>query len=391
MESIPTAITLLELSERLRNARKAAGLSQEEAAAKTGMLQPTISAIEAGKRNVDTLELAKFAEVYGKPIHYFFDLNFKDESKSFIALQESRKFIDSDRAVLDDFRIFCQDYADLEQLVLGKVNLVRVFDELAVPKTKQEAEEQGARYAKQFLEIFDIGVEPTYDVRLFLDTIGIKAIKRKLNTPDCTGIYVYSPELGHCLLVNRSGNRQIDRFSMTHSFSHALLDWQSMDTNLNFTLCSNWADESLREYRANMFALNFLMPKETVEKVWLQIRTQEKPGLLDTIVIARYFGVDYESTLYRFVMLGLVTASERNILRDALIRSGSEIDGLLGYKISEVRISGEELYPDRYIKLAHEAFRLGKISVGRLAKYLGMNIYDTNQLVQKLSLKQIQN
>jgi len=383
---MPT-ISLAELAERLRNARKAAGFSQEEVATKTGMLQPTISAIEAGKRNVDSLELAKFAELYRKPLHYFLDSNFSDQSESFSPLLMSGEIIDSDRAVLDDFRIFCQDYAELEQHVLGKVNVVRVFEDIVAPKTRHEAIEQGIRYASALRTMFGLGIEPTYDVRLFLDTIGLKAIKRKLNTPNLTGVYVYSPGYGHCLLVNRSGNRQLDRFSLAHTFCHALLDWQMMETKSNFVVCSNWLKDSLTEYRASVFALNFLMPNEAVEKLWLQMRTEAKPSIFDTVAIARYFGVDYESTLQRFLLLGLISERESSLLRKELSDSGLEIDDLLGYKASEVRISGEELYPDRYIKLALEAFRLGKISAGRLSKFLGKTIYETSQLLGKLKLQ----
>ncbi|MCX6143917.1 MAG: XRE family transcriptional regulator [Ignavibacteriales bacterium] len=385
---MPTT-SLTELAERLRIARKAAGLSQEEVASRSGMLQPTVSAIEAGKRNVDSLELAKFAELYNKPLHYFLDSSFSDESETFSPLLKSQEILDSDRAVLDDFRVFCQDYAELEQHVAGKVNVVRVFEDLVVPKTRRDAIEQGVQYASALRNIFGLGIEPTYDVRLFLDTIGIKAIKRKLSTPNVTGVYVYSPDYGHCLLVNRSGNRQLDRFSLAHTFCHALLDWPMMDAKSNFVVCSNWLNDTLVEYRASVFAVNFLMPHEAVEKLWLQMRTQAQPSVFDTIAIARYFGVDYESTLHRFVLMNLISEKERTSLQVELSQSALEIDELLGYKASEVRVSGEELYPDRYIKLGFEAFEQGKISVGRLAKFLGKNIYETNLLIQRLKLRSL--
>ncbi len=382
-----TTVSLIELGERLRNARKAAGISQEVAAEKAGIPQPSISAIESGKRNVDSLELAKFAELYNKPIRYFLDSSFKDESKSFVPLLESKKLLDSDRAVLDDFHVFCQDYAELEQLVQGKTNIVQVFEDVPLPKTKGEAVEQAIHYASELRTMFGLGIEPIYDVRLFLDSIGIKAIKRKCNTPALTGIYVYSFEYGHCVLVNRSGNRQLDRFGLVHTFCHSLLDWYLLKKENNFILCNNWVKDSLTEYRASVFALNFLMPQETMEKVWGQIRTQEKPSVFDTIAIARYFGVDYESTLNRFVFLGVLSEKENMSLWNEMSNTSGEIDDLLGYKASEVRFSGEELYPDRYIKLGLEALRLGKISVGRLAKYIGKNIYETNQLLQRMKVE----
>ena len=52
------------IAQRLREARKLAGLSQGQAAKKLDMHRPTISEIEAGNRNVDREELARFAAVY---------------------------------------------------------------------------------------------------------------------------------------------------------------------------------------------------------------------------------------------------------------------------------------------------------------------------------------
>jgi hypothetical protein len=121
-----------------------------------------------------------------------------------------------------------------------------------------------------------------------------------------------------------------------------------------------------------------------VERVWSQMRTQKTPSMFDVMAIARYFGVDYESTLQQFLLMGVVTQKGRNSLRHELASSSDKIDALLGYTLSEVRISGEELYPDRYVKLAFEAFRLGMIPPGRLARYLGQTIYETNLLVQKV-------
>jgi transcriptional regulator with XRE-family HTH domain len=52
------------LAERLREARKAAGLSQGQVAKLFQMHRPTISEIEAGNRRVSAEELMKFSETY---------------------------------------------------------------------------------------------------------------------------------------------------------------------------------------------------------------------------------------------------------------------------------------------------------------------------------------
>lgn len=52
------------IAERLREARKAAGLSQGQVAKLLQMHRPTVSEIEAGNRRVSAEELAQFAETY---------------------------------------------------------------------------------------------------------------------------------------------------------------------------------------------------------------------------------------------------------------------------------------------------------------------------------------
>ena len=52
------------IANRIREARKLAGLSQGQVAKIIGLHRPAISEIEAGNRNVSATELARFAEIY---------------------------------------------------------------------------------------------------------------------------------------------------------------------------------------------------------------------------------------------------------------------------------------------------------------------------------------
>ena len=58
---------------RLREARKAAGMSQEDVAAALGVPQKYISRIETGERRIDPLELQELADLYGKPLPFFLE------------------------------------------------------------------------------------------------------------------------------------------------------------------------------------------------------------------------------------------------------------------------------------------------------------------------------
>ena len=52
------------IANRLAEARKMAGLSQEQVARIMNLHRPTISEIEAGNRHVTTTEITRFAEIY---------------------------------------------------------------------------------------------------------------------------------------------------------------------------------------------------------------------------------------------------------------------------------------------------------------------------------------
>ncbi len=59
------------LVERLKSARKEAGLDQIEAAKALGLTQSAISKIESGQRRIDIVQLKAFARIYRKKIDYF--------------------------------------------------------------------------------------------------------------------------------------------------------------------------------------------------------------------------------------------------------------------------------------------------------------------------------
>lgn len=57
--------------ERLRKARKEAGLTQVQVAKKLKRPQSHISNVESGQQRVDVIELQTFAKIYNKDINYF--------------------------------------------------------------------------------------------------------------------------------------------------------------------------------------------------------------------------------------------------------------------------------------------------------------------------------
>ncbi len=56
---------------RLREARRAAGLTQAEVAARLRRPQSFVSKCESGERRVDVVELQEFAQLYKKDLTFF--------------------------------------------------------------------------------------------------------------------------------------------------------------------------------------------------------------------------------------------------------------------------------------------------------------------------------
>lgn len=67
--------------EKLKKARAESGLKQESVAKFMNLPISAISIMEAGARKVDVFELIKLAELYNKPIEWFFNEDKKHEKR----------------------------------------------------------------------------------------------------------------------------------------------------------------------------------------------------------------------------------------------------------------------------------------------------------------------
>ena len=66
-------IDQMTLASRLKDARTTANMTQEQVAKALDLPRTAVVQLEAGNRAVSTLELAKLAQLYGRPISSFFE------------------------------------------------------------------------------------------------------------------------------------------------------------------------------------------------------------------------------------------------------------------------------------------------------------------------------
>ncbi|MDA8563899.1 helix-turn-helix transcriptional regulator [Mariniblastus sp.] len=87
------------IASRLKQARKASGLTQGQAAKRLKFHRPTISEIEAARRSVSAEEVAGFAELYGVDSYWIMEgsqSSSSEDDKIVLAARQLSKLKDND-------------------------------------------------------------------------------------------------------------------------------------------------------------------------------------------------------------------------------------------------------------------------------------------------------
>lgn len=383
-------ITQSELAKRLRLARTNVGLSQDEVAAELEVLRPTVSQIEAGKRGVSSIELAQLAKLYRRPLASFFDEDF-DEALSedpLTLLFRAVEIKPSDLRAVEEFEDFCRTYRDLEGLLglEGENDPLPDYGGIGEPHNKLEAIRQGERVAAEERRRLGLGDDPIRDVFELLEGQGVRLFVRPLRESGVSGLFLYDKKIGPCILVNRTYRPGRLAFDAAHEYAHVLMDRRLRAHATPFGRPEE--HEELLEVRANAFAAAFLMPAEGIERfLWDLDMTRgdrHRVDMVDVLYLQHTFGVSYQAALYRLQNLGWVGKARREELGEHQPEVLARALGLEEESEPDLGRFEEEGYPLRYKYLALEAYQREKISLGRLAELLGMNLEDARELVWDL-------
>jgi Zn-dependent peptidase ImmA (M78 family)/transcriptional regulator with XRE-family HTH domain len=405
-------VTPQELGRRIRAAREARRLTQDDAATHLGVSRPTFVQIEAGNRSVSSLELDKLAYLFGRDIREFVADTFHDED-SLTALFRAQPSVVGEPEVLAKLRecmVLGRELTNLERLVgidrdLSAVASYPVPD----PKSRWEAIQQGQRLAEEERRRLGLGYAPLPGMSELLESQGVRTGLVDLPT-DVSGLTLSDRKVGLFVVANRAHHHVRRRFSFAHEYAHVVAD---RDRSGLISRASSRDD--LIEVRANAFAANFLMPEEAVrqfvaglgkgkpsrlyaevfdEAGSLHIEGRSEPGtqtiqLYDTVQLAHHFGVSGLSALFRLRNLRLVTEAEFGHLKSLDERGKSKqlarLLGLTEPDHAEVRSE----FKHRFLGLALEAFRRDEISRGKLRELValvGLTADDLEQLIDEAGI-----
>lgn len=283
------------LGNRLKQARKDAGLTQREVAEELDLSRSSISQLEQGNRAVSSLELSQLARLYGRQVSDFFQEDGQDLGK-IVAHFRSDPALEGDQAldktVRESVRL-CTIVAKLESEI-GQGPDTDLIPYKSPPlRSKPLAIHQGRALADQERKRLDLGNQPVADLAGLLTSQGIRVAEHALPS-EISGLFFEHPEAGPIIIVNQGDPAVRRRFSLAHEYCHALLD---RDRGPHI---SRWKDDRRIEQRANAFAIQFLLPPEGIDR-FLHHREEVRPeiDIFDVALLSHHFGVSYRATVYQ--------------------------------------------------------------------------------------------
>lgn len=205
-----TELLALALAAKLKNARKNANLTQDQVAQSLSLQRTAIVQIEAGNRAVSTLELTKFAQLYGCSISSFFsDDSSENEEDALVAIFRAAETEGDDapwQIEVGRHLGICRAGVELDRLLDRPPHLGPQSYAVSQPLNVMDAVEQGEIVAGQERSRLGLGHNPVADMAELINGQNIWASGVAL--PDeMSGVFLQHSSIGLFILVNYSHPR----------------------------------------------------------------------------------------------------------------------------------------------------------------------------------------
>ena len=366
-----------ELGRRIRLAREAASLSQDDVAKHLELSRSAISLIEGGKRKVDSLELQKFSNLVGKSIEEFFTEEANSQSSSLI--KEKNEFdptqilfsanqaidISPDRDQIERFCKFHKSFGNLTQILNRIPDPYPTEPFYNVFKPTPAAAKWMA--AKERARLGLPSSVPVGNMNSILESQGVRVMAWPLKTPKLGGCFIFSRALGSFVLVKsnlRATSANMLNFVLAHEYCHHLIHRQQRGIACDL---SNYRKPE--EYFAQWFAANFLMPEEAlVPRLITHLKKTDGEISAEIIMhLALDFGVSYTAMLNRMAdkrveLIDKNTRKKFSQVKPALLLAQ------IGRSVPP--LDKPRQFPTDYENMAFEAYAQSQIDLNKLAELL---------------------
>ncbi len=369
------------LGHRLQEARKARGLTQQQAADSLAVARTTVTALEKGARRVRPDELIQLARLYARPVSSLVGsrepvADFAVQFRTAMAGESLLQSQDEQDQAVQDFQALCEDYLYVETLNGTRMprNYPPQYVIGGIPP--DDAAEDVAASERNRL---GLGDGPVLRLREILENdVGIRVFYALLPSR-VAGAFSYTEELGGCILVNARHPEERRRWSMAHEYGHFL----TSRFRSELTILGRYERVPTSERFADAFARSMLMPAPGLRRRFYQM-AQESEGrvtVAEVCRVAHHYFVSVEAMMLRLEELRLLPkgAWERLRSRGFKVREAQSQLGLVPNP------RDDRLLPLRYQFLAVRAYEEGNLTEGELARLLRIDRVSARRTVQELT------
>ena len=369
------------LGRRLQEARKARGLTQQDAAGVLEVARTTITALEKGDRRTRPDEIIRLASLYGKRVS---DLVGPKQPVADFAVQfrmpadrvGSAGIQDETREAVREFQDLCENYLYLEQL--NGVSIRPNYPpQYPTAGTTPEAAAQDVASSER--NRLGLGDGPALRLRETLEQdVGLRVFSIALPSR-VAGIFAYTDELGGCIAVNARHPAERRQWSLAHEYAHFLTSRYQSEISVLGASSRVPASERF----ADTFARCLLMPEPGLRRRFNELSRAGGGNVTaaDVCRVAHYYFVSVEAMMLRLEEIGVLPGGTWERLRDRGFRA-REAQEHLGLPPQP---RDDRLLPLRYEFLAARAYEEGSLTEGELALLLRADRVSARRTVQTLS------
>lgn len=352
------------LGQRLQDARRITGHTQQAVADELGFARTTIVAIEKGERKISPNELIRLAKLYHRSVSDF--VGRRTVTQGFVA-----QFRSNERQALEAKPEYEQVALGLQQRAEDYVELERLADAPLTRTYPPTYETTGGTWEQVAIDIataernrLGLGDGPLGNLRERLDAeVGIRIFYYPMPSK-IAGAFAYNEDLGACIGINSNHPRDRRQWSLAHEFGHFLMHRFQAEITILETRHISASKERLTDF----FAENFLMPASGLNRRFSEIHRGSPKGvtLADIVGLADLYRVSVQALVLRLETLRRLPSGtwQRLVTEGFEVRKAQELLGI------DAVSPAEDGFPARYSSLATSAFRRGDLSEGQLAKFL---------------------
>ncbi len=371
------------IGQRITQARKARGKTQEEVAEFLGYSRPTYIAIEKGERPAKSDEIIKLASFFGRKVNELVRPGepVTDLQPHLRAVADKMKTGDQSKlslnTAIDQMQALAEDYLELERMM--NAPLRPSYPAEVVLNLRIDPIEQAEVAANQERNRLGLGDQPVINLRSTLEwDVGLRIFSTKDLPSNIAGMYAYSAEVGACILINRNHPPERRRVSMLHEYGHFLLSTDRYKPGIDYLTMPG--RKPANERFAEAFALSFLMPTSSVRQKFQEtVTTTGDFQVADLCRMKHFFFVSLEAMTLRVEQLGLIPKGTWESLKESGF-APRKAEAMLGLPPHS---TDDSAVPERYELLAVHAYQREMIGDSDLAHYLRCDIATAREVANR--------